>query len=123
MFGVVDITTLLGDATMGQLKNVDLKLYDGLDMGAETLLYSKEQLPRQYIPRIQETRTVFIAGRPWMISYDTQLNFRLSAEKEILPSVILFGGSIGYFAFLSIIYLSLNHRRRIAIWHGVTPPR
>jgi CHASE1-domain containing sensor protein len=113
VFAILPSTMLVADETK-RLDGIDFAAYDGLTTTDSTLLYSDiSSFP--YTPRLSKDTTLFVANRPITIAYNARPDFRLSTQEEFSPTLILVGGSLAYFALITVLYFlsDLERRNRI----------
>jgi len=112
VFGTISIDRLV-ESLATDLQSIDYDIYDGLETESDSLLYSTGS--SNLIPRAADVDTRFIANHPLTIVYSTTPSFRLSPQEEFSPTLVLLGGSLTYFAVLTILYFlaDLEHRTRL----------
>ncbi len=113
VFGTISIDRL-SESLATDLQSIDFEIYDGLDTEKDSLLYSSTR-SSTLVPRTADIDTRFIANHPLTITYSAAPGFRLSPQEEFSPALVLLGGSLTYFAILTILYFltDLEHRARL----------
>lgn len=113
VFATVSISGL-ADTLAADLPTIDYVIYDGFEAQSDTLLFSSLPVtsPRLTTPRVASNNTRFVANHPLTIAYSADPSFRLSPQEEFAPTLVLLGGSLTYFAILTILYFLADLERR-----------
>ncbi len=80
---------------------VNFKIYDGLEITPENLLYrSPEQLTEQnQKPRFQKTIIFNLAGRPWTVQYSSSEQLEKGSDRYLIPFIAVSGVAIAFILF------------------------
>lgn len=82
---------------------VDFEIYDGTQISPENLLHRSQgkstPLVNGYHPRFTTTRTIQIAGRPWIIAFTSRPEFELISGRSFVPYISLSGIVISLILF------------------------
>lgn len=111
VFLSIDIQQLLSHLQQTNLEDITMNAYDGVSTVRESRLYGQSDVGH-HIPDITKKQTLFIANRLWTIEYTAQPSFGLGHLREVVPTLILFGGTAAYFAGLAITYFVIKIRRQ-----------
>ncbi|MBD1397408.1 CHASE domain-containing protein [Pontibacter sp. JH31] len=101
-------------ATLGDsFKDLDIEVYDGINLGKNDLLYSTDSVLHYHASEKRELdmlSTLNIGGHTWRIYYSAKPSYMRSADTE-LPYFILMGGTIIGLLMFFIIWSLINTHR------------
>ncbi|WP_299818306.1 CHASE domain-containing protein [uncultured Pontibacter sp.] len=112
------VSNILGD----NFKDIDLELYDGIDLTEDALLYSTDTTLHYHTAnnrRFSKLNTLTVGNNTWRIFVTSKQNFGRSADAE-LPKFILLGGGIISLLMFFIIWSLTNTRRSNRLKQTIT---
>ena len=106
------------DGILGEsIKDVDLKVYDGSSISAETLMYdhdkSKKLPPRTSPPALVTTLPLEVAGHTWTLLFNSRPSFEAAIDSR--KSTLVLSGGLILSALLFAVMASLAHTRHRAV--------
>ncbi len=106
---------------VGGLSNIALRINDGTSVTIENMLYDdfEKKFAVGTSPRFEEFRTIYIAGRPWTLTYLSSPDFGETLYTRILPLVILAVGILISILITLFFYSLISSRERAAQYANV----
>ncbi|MCA9387160.1 CHASE domain-containing protein [Candidatus Dojkabacteria bacterium] len=100
------------------INNIGVKINDGVTIDESTQLYSDidQKLDNNENSRFSKTETIYVAGRPWTISFFSSEDYAYTIYSRIAPLIIL-GMGIGVsILFTLIVYTVISSRQRAVLY-------
>ncbi len=98
------------------MNQIGFSITDGLNLETENLLYSdlEEKLGANNSPRFTRTQTIYVAGRPWTISFVSSETYGETSLSQLVPLGVMAVG-VGISVLITFIAFTLASSRQRAI--------
>ncbi|MCA9380795.1 CHASE domain-containing protein [Candidatus Dojkabacteria bacterium] len=102
----------------GGLKDIGLKINDGVTIDESTEIYNdlNNKIGDTNKSRFSDTQTIYIAGRPWTLTYFSTKNYDYTIYAQIAPLIVLAMGISVSVLFSLIVYTVISSKQRAILY-------
>ncbi len=99
------------------IENIGLTVFDGITQDEESTLYSDHiQKINNSTPRFVKHHTLYVAGRPWTVTFESTADYGETFYSKVAPILIILAGIIVSLLISLTIFILLSSRQRAIVY-------